>query len=82
MEELIGDHRPIEWNLHKQNWPHLSDIAFPVCGVEEKVEMILGAACADLMAGPERVGPACGPVAKFGCLGWTVAGPIRPQHSQ
>ena len=77
LPDPVGDLRPTDWNVWKEEWPHLRDICFPTID-QEKVDMLIGGDQADLISGHDIPGGQYEPVARKCILGWTVLGRLSP----
>ena len=80
----LGDMKPVDWNDHKSNWPHLKDIDFPIFERQD-VKILIGAADARLLASEVDIMHSEGdnaPVARKGVFGWTAIGRVHPRGAE
>lgn len=76
LEQPAGDLRPVDWNLHKHNFPHLANVPF-ASPVKGGIDLMFGAAFPSMMAAlePDILGPYhTSPTARRTPFGWTALG--------
>ena len=74
---VTGEMQVINWNKHRDKWPHLQNIKFPSCGSRPIVDILIGADHCDLLLSQDEVVGASGePIARLTPLGWTCIGHI------
>ncbi|KAK3102963.1 hypothetical protein FSP39_015321 [Pinctada imbricata] len=72
---VTGNMCAINWNKHKEQWSHLSDIKFPIQGKCPNVDMLLGIDFADLHYSIRDIRRKSNePIARLTPLGWTCIG--------
>ena len=79
VEDPVGNLRPVNWNKHKKNWPHLKNLRFTPINPSDKVHMIIGVDAPTLLCSlKELTAGQKDPVARLTNLGWTATGLTRP----
>ncbi len=78
MARPAGSYRPVDWNVAKENYPHLRDLAFPPLSARwEGVHVLLGSRNPHLLrALEERAAGEKLPAARRTPLGWTAVGVV------
>ena len=80
---VTGEMEVINWNKHRDKWPHLQNIKFPSCGLRPIVDILIGADHCDLLLSQDEVVGASGePIARLTPLGWTCIGHIPGMNHQ
>ncbi|XP_064637074.1 uncharacterized protein LOC135493581 [Lineus longissimus] len=77
VDNITGDLRHEDWNVHSSQYTHLKNIVFPKAGRRCTVDVLIGADYPELhLAYQEIIGKPGEPVARKTGLGWTCIGPI------
>ena len=72
---VTGNMRAVNWNSHKQKWPHLGGIQFPKLGRRPTIDLLIGIDHLELHSSQGEVrGQPGEPVARRTPLGWTCIG--------
>ena len=76
---ITSEIQQVDWNAHKDLWPHLQDLQF-ASPVSTTVDMLIGLDAPALHAAlDERHGPSGSPIARRTPIGWICFGTIPPE---